>query len=86
MLRVMAFACQFTVAHTLGHNCSYPAAQSGYTKEDWMAQETPCSHLLESRPTTEKLSQVQKSRKSSAWFRGEWVANEMRSTGVNLRG
>jgi len=24
MLRVMAFACQFTVAHTLGHNCSYP--------------------------------------------------------------
>ena len=23
MLRVMAFACQFTVAHTLGHNCSY---------------------------------------------------------------
>ena len=24
MLCVMAFACQFTVAHTLGHNCSYP--------------------------------------------------------------
>ena len=41
MLRVMAFACQFTVAHTLGHNCSYPCAQSGYTKEDWVAQETP---------------------------------------------
>ena len=68
MLRVMAFACQFTVAHTLGHNCSYPCVRRrvGIRKEDWVAQETPCSHLLESRPTAEKLSQVQKSRKSSA--------------------
>jgi hypothetical protein len=35
MLRVMAFACQFTVARTLGHNCSYQGdeAQSAYTKK-----------------------------------------------------
>jgi hypothetical protein len=58
MLRVMAFACQFTVAPTLGHNCSYPCERrrGAYTKKDWVAQETPCSHLLESRPTAEKLS------------------------------
>jgi hypothetical protein len=59
MLRVMAFACQFTVARTLGHNCSYQAdeAQSAYTKKDWVAQETPCSHLLESSRQRKTIAQ-----------------------------
>jgi len=34
MLRVMAFACQFTVAHTLGHNCSYPC-RAEWKKTGW---------------------------------------------------
>jgi hypothetical protein len=89
MLRVMAFACQFTVARTLGHNCSYPCVPvggSGYTQKDWVAQETPCSHLLESRPTAEKLKPSSEEQEILSWFRGEWVANETRSKGVNLRG
>src|SRR5688572_4085037 len=68
-LSVVAFVCQFTVDHPLGHNCSYPCdgMRAEYAQKGLDGQETPCNHLLKSRPTAEKLSQVQKSRKSSAW-------------------
>jgi hypothetical protein len=60
MLRVMAYACQFTVAHTLGHNCSYHCdeAQSGIEKDCGTGDRSQPGIEADSRKTI--VSQVQR--------------------------